>query len=49
MEDKLNNSTTDIARLEKNVTDQFHAVGNEIGHVKNNFKNIVPPLLKRLT
>ena len=44
MEDKLNNSTTDIARLEKNVTDQFHAVGNEIGHVKNNFKNIVPQL-----
>ena len=37
MEDKLNNSSTDIARLEKNVTDQFHAVGNEIGHVKNNF------------
>ena len=44
MEDKLNNSTTDIARLEKNVTDQFHAVGNEIGHVKNNLKNIVPQL-----
>ena len=44
MEDKLNNSSTDIARLEKNVTDQFHAVGNEIGHVKNNFKNIVPQL-----
>ena len=44
MEDKLNNSTADIARLEKNVTDQFHAVGNEIGHVKNNFKNIVPQL-----
>ena len=44
MEDKLNNSTTNIARLEKNVTDQFHVVGNEIGHVKNNFKNIVPQL-----
>ena len=44
MEDKLNNSTADIARLGKNVTDQFHAVGNEIGHVKNNFKNIVPQL-----
>ena len=38
MEDKLNNSTADIARLGKNVTDQFHTVGNEIGHVKNNFK-----------
>ena len=44
MEHNINNSTTDIARLEKNVTDQFHAVGNEIGHVKNNFKNIVPQL-----
>ena len=44
MEDKLNNSTADIARLEKNVTDQFHTVENEIGHVKNNFKNIVPQL-----
>ena len=44
MEDKLNNSTTDIARLEKNMTDQFHTVENEIGHVKNNFKNIVPQL-----
>ena len=44
MEDKLNNSTADIARLEKNVIDQFHTVENEIGHVKNNFKNIVPQL-----
>ena len=44
MEDKLNNSTADIARLGKNVTDQFHTVENEIGHVKNNFKNIVPQL-----
>ena len=44
MEDKLNNSTTDIARLEKNMTDKFHTVENEIGHVKNNFKNIVPQL-----
>ena len=26
------------------MTDQFHAVGNEIGHVKNSFKNIVPQL-----
>ena len=44
MEDKLNNSTTDIARLEKNMTDKFHTVENEIGHVKNNFKNIIPQL-----
>ena len=44
MEDKLNNSSTDIARLEKNMTDKFHTVENEIGHVKNNFKNIVPQL-----
>ena len=44
MGDKLNNSTTDIARLEKNMTDKFHTVENEIGHVKNNFKNIVPQL-----
>ena len=44
MEDKRNNSTADIARLEKNVNDQFHTVENEIGHVKNNFKNIVPQL-----
>ena len=26
------------------MTDQFHTVENEIGHVKNNFKNIVPQL-----
>ena len=44
IEDKLNNSTTDIARMEKNMTDKFHTVENEIGHVKNNFKNMVPQL-----
>ena len=44
MENKLNNSTADIAWLGKNVTDQFHTVENEMGHVKNNFKNIVPQL-----
>ena len=44
MEDKLNNSTTNIARLEKNMTDKFYTVENEIGHMKNNFKNIVPQL-----
>ena len=30
MEVTLNNSTTDIARLEKNMTDKFHTVVNEI-------------------
>ena len=44
MEDKLNNSTTNIAQLEKNMTDKFYTVENEIGHMKNNFKNIVPQL-----
>ena len=48
MEYKLNNSTTDIARLEENMTDKFHTVENEIGHVKNNFKNIVPQLKTEL-
>ena len=44
MEDKLNNSTSHIARLDKTKTDKFHMVENEIGHVKNNFKYIVPQL-----
>ena len=47
MEDKLNNSATDIALLEKNMTDEFHTVENEIGHEKNNCSSIKSWLKKR--